>query len=132
MPLERILRLLGYGTTSPSTDTESTLPPSQAPSGDNKRRRQQIHGTVRDLLTAGLLEAQAKIVSTRRAHPAEATVLPDGRIEYDGRLFHSPSGAADYVTKRSESGWTFWAVETDTGRMTLDSLRKRLDPPSTS
>ncbi|MGW2306491.1 restriction system modified-DNA reader domain-containing protein [Actinomadura luteofluorescens] len=130
MPFVRVLRLLGHDASVASAKLEPTLPPPRVSSGSNKRLRRKIHGTVRDLLAAGLLEAQAKIVSTSPARPAEATVLPDGRIEYDGRLFASPSGAADYVTKGSENGWTFWAVDTDIGRVTLDSLRKRLVPPS--
>ncbi|MFA1549224.1 hypothetical protein [Actinomadura chokoriensis] len=130
VPFVRVLRLLGYDATTSNAMPEPPLPRPRVPSDSGRRVRRKIHGTVPDLLLAGLLEAQAKLVSTSRAHPAEAIILPDGRIEHDGRLFGSPSGAADYVTKGSENGWTFWAVETDTGTITLDSLRKRLSPPS--
>ncbi|SNS23533.1 hypothetical protein [Actinomadura mexicana] len=130
IPFVRVLRLLGYDTAPPSVRTEQTPLAPQMSSGDGKRVRRRIHGTVRDLLVAGLLEPQAKLVSTSRAHPAEATVLPDGRIEHDGRIFGSPSGAADYVTQGDENGWTFWAVKSETGRITLAFLRERLNAPS--
>lgn len=127
MPFVRVLRLLGYDTSPSSVRTDSRPSDPQVPSGNGKRVRRRIPGTVRDLLAAGLLEPQAKLVSTSRTHPAEATVLADGRIEYDGRFFGSPSGAADYVTQGDDNGWTFWAVESDIGKTTLNSLRDRLN-----
>ncbi|WP_242907573.1 hypothetical protein [Actinomadura terrae] len=133
MPFVRVLRLLGYDPTHPTPPRghESAVPPARTPAAASKPARRVIRGTVQDLLSAGLLQAHAKLVSTSSAWPAEATVLPDGRIEYDERSFNSPSGAADYVTSGSVNGWSFWAAETETGRVTLATLRQRLNTSST-
>ncbi|WP_433241576.1 hypothetical protein [Actinomadura nitritigenes] len=130
MPFVRVLRLLGYDPTQPAPPEarEQAVPATPTPAGKSVRR--VIRGTVQDLLSAGLLQAHAKLVSTSSAWPAEATVLPDGRIEYNGRTFNSPSGAADYVTSGSVNGWSFWAAETVTGRVTLAALRARLNSSS--
>ncbi|WP_152563835.1 hypothetical protein [Actinomadura welshii] len=130
MPFVRVLRLLGYDPTPTATSGKNELTVPAARTSTSKPARRVIRGTVQDLLRAGLLQAHAKLVSTSRAWPAEATVLPDGRIEYGGRSFNSPSGAADYVTSGSVNGWSFWATETESGRVTLGALRARLDSPS--
>lgn len=118
MPIVRVLRLLGYDPAPVGT--------AEPASSNTRSARRVIRGTVQDLVKAGLLHPHAKLVSTSGKWPAEATVLPDGRIEYGGRAFTSPSGAADHVTGGSVNGWSFWAAETDTGRVTLAALRARL------
>jgi hypothetical protein len=128
MPFVRVLRLLGYSPVL-AGESRSPRPAVQPPTGKNSR--QKVHGTVQDLLRVGLLREHVNLVSTSRAHPAKATVLPDGRVECCGRVFGKPSSAAAYVTSGSVNGWTFWAVETDVGRVTLAALRARLNSSGT-
>ncbi|GAA3239905.1 hypothetical protein [Actinocorallia longicatena] len=122
MPIVRVLRLLGYDPATPG-ETPSVKVKTTRMTGSTK---QKVYGTVGDLLAAGLLDAETKIVSTNGAWPAEALVLASGMIEYDGRAYSAPSAAASQITGGSVNGWAFWAIETDTGRVTLSTLRARL------
>lgn len=83
--------------------------------------------TVLDLLHAGLLESGSVLVSARSdAAGIQATVLADGRIEYDGRVFETPSGAGRAAIRRSINGWAFWRVGSTTGPRLLE-LRAELE-----
>lgn len=91
-----------------------------------KRRRE----TVADLVQAGLLAAGAILVlrSGDQIHLGE--VAADGRIDVDGELFDTPSGAAGHAAGGTHNGWVGWTVEDSSGSPhhgeTLDSLRWRL------
>ncbi len=68
--------------------------------------------TVQDLIRAEVLPPGAVLVSGAGKYPGlVATVASDGQIEFDGRLYESPSGAAKAATKRRAiNGWWFWRV----------------------
>jgi hypothetical protein len=124
MPVVRVLRLLGFDPASPGEMLPVLGASPTVPGKPMKKKK--VSGTVMDLLAAGLLAENAKLVSTNGAWPAEATVLPNGKIEYDGQAFDTPSGAAHHLKGGAANGWDFWAIETDTGRLTLGTLRARL------
>ena len=56
-----------------------------------------------------------------------ATVLPGGRIEFEGRIFDSPSGAGHNLRKRATNGWYFWLVDTATRKSLADVRREYLE-----
>jgi hypothetical protein len=77
-----------------------------------------------DLLSAGLLTAGQTIVPQPLSlRDQTGHVLSDGRIDINGRLFDTPSGAGHHVRKRSTNGWSFWLVDPQTGK-SLASIRR--------
>ena len=56
----------------------------------------------------------------------EATVLPDGRIEFDGTVYDSPSAAGAAARGGSANGWTYWLADTVSGLRPLADLRGEL------
>jgi hypothetical protein len=79
---------------------------------------------VVDLLDAGLLTAGAILIN--RTDDVEAMVLPDGRIEFDGTEYDSPSGAGDAAHGGTTNGWTYWLADTAEGLRPLAALRDDL------
>lgn len=77
-----------------------------------------------DLLDAGLLTAGAILINA--SGDVEATVLADGRIEFDGTAYDSPSGAGDAAHGSVANGWTYWLADTADGLRSLASLRDEL------
>lgn len=83
--------------------------------------------TLARLVQAGLVPAGSRLVSARDdAAGVEATVLADGKIEYDGRVFETPSGAGRAALRRSVNGWAFWRLTEPTGPRLLE-LRSSLE-----
>lgn len=115
MPISRVLRLLGH---DPSTlDDSAALPP--------KRSSRFFGVTVADLISGGVVTAETQLVSTNSVWPAKALLLADGRVQYEQDIFASPSAAASAVRNGAANGWTFWAVETECGKVPLSVLRAR-------
>jgi len=83
----------------------------------------RVHYAVRvlDRLEAGLLASNAVLVN--QTDDAEARVLPDGRIEFDGTVYDSPSGASDAAHGSTTNGWTYWLADTPKGLVSLAALR---------
>ncbi|MEO3926073.1 DUF262 domain-containing protein [Micromonosporaceae bacterium B7E4] len=79
---------------------------------------------VADLLDAGLLAAGAVLINP--ADGAEAVILADGRIEFDGTGYDSPSGASDAAHGGSTNGWIYWLADTPAGLRSLAALRDEL------
>lgn len=66
---------------------------------------------VADLIGAGLIEPGSTIYARRKSHVGRtAVILPDGRLDVDGHLFETPSGAARWISGKSENGWWFFNV----------------------
>nr|WP_240894795.1 hypothetical protein [Kineococcus siccus] len=121
-PLARVLRLLGYDSSSPV----------EAPAGANVTggvvaSKQGLKAVkISDLLAKGLLSAGTQLHSTNGVWPARAIVLADGRVQV-GQVAHaSLSTAAASITHGSVNGWDFWAITTPTGDVRLATLRQHL------
>lgn len=79
---------------------------------------------VADLLAAELLVAGQKLLPVSPAWKSRtAVILPDGRIDVDGQVYETPSGAGRAVRGRSTNGWTFWLVDPTT-KKSLASVRR--------
>lgn len=115
-PITRVLRLLGYDT---STEDEPVAVDRQS------RRRVSVGVKIEDLIDSGLLAVGDRLISTNGSWPASAAILPNRMIGYDGKEYYSPSGAAAAVKGGSVNGWDFWAVERDGRSERLSLIRKR-------
>jgi hypothetical protein len=84
-----------------------------------------------DLLSAGLVPAGQTIVPiSQNFRDRKGQILPDGRIDIDGHIFDTPSGAGYYVRKRATNGWSFWLVDPKTKRSLASIRREYLEKSS--
>ena len=58
---------------------------------------------------------------------SDTVVLPDGRIDVDGHVFDTPSGAARWVSGKSENGWWFFNVGANDHRALAEVWNEYLD-----
>jgi hypothetical protein len=79
---------------------------------------------VVDLIEAGLLPIGAVLVNV--TDDVEAAVLPDGRIDFDGTPYDSPSAAGDAAHGSTTNGWVYWLADSKHGLVSLASLREEL------
>ena len=83
---------------------------------------------IADLIGAGTIEPGTTIYARRKAHNERtAVVLPDGRIDVDGMVFDTPSGAARHITGKSENGWWFFILSPTNRKSLSDLLQEYLD-----
>jgi hypothetical protein len=119
LPISRILRLIGY---DPYTADDSTALATVA-----ARRTSRFYGiTLKQIIDAGYLRSGATLTSTNTVWPASGTVNADGTLTVDGQLHPTPSAAASAVKLgAAANGWDFWAIDTQTGKVSLATLRAR-------
>lgn len=78
---------------------------------------------VRDLLNAGYVHAGQTLYSLPGKYKGHtATILSDGRIEYDGQIYDSLSRAGIAVRKKNTNGWYFWGPK-PTGQRRMRDVR---------
>jgi hypothetical protein len=76
-----------------------------------------------DLLSAGFLTQGQTLYSRPGKYAGRvAKVLTDGRLDIDGKVFDTPSGAGFYVRQKHTNGWGFWMVDLST-RKSLNHVR---------
>lgn len=84
--------------------------------------------TMADLIGAGLIEAGSTIYVRRKSLSGRtAIVLPDGRIDVDGHVFDTPSGAARWISGKGENGWWFFNVGANDHRSLAEMWNEYLD-----
>lgn len=79
---------------------------------------------VSDLIDGGLLAAGAVLINS--TDDVEARVLADGRIEFEGVSYDSPSGAGDVAHGGTTNGWAYWFADSPAGLRSLATLRDEL------
>jgi len=84
-----------------------------------------------DLIGAGLLDPGTTLYPRRPefAHRT-ATVLADGRLDVDGKVYDWPSGAARAITGKNVNGWWFFLVDPDSTRSLSSLLPEYADQTS--
>lgn len=78
--------------------------------------------TVAELMERGLLREGSVLMPVDAAHDALATVLEDGRLDVDGKVYENPEHAAIAVAGADTDGWTFWVADTQAGQRSLAAL----------
>ena len=80
--------------------------------------------SIADLLDAGYLSSGHTLHATpAKFHGRAATILPDGRLDVEGNIFDTPSGAGTHLNKGATNGWHFWFVDPVT-RKRLGRVRR--------
>jgi hypothetical protein len=83
---------------------------------------------ISDLLGAGLLSAGQELIPRQRKFVnRRATVLADGRLEVDGRSFHTPSGAASHIAGGNRNGWAYFYLDSEAKRRLNDLWYEYVD-----
>jgi len=88
--------------------------------------------TLSDLINKGILRPPVKLVKNYKGATFHATVLPDGKVEFQGVRYKSLSTAAERAAetlsgrRRAQDGWFFWKIEDpQTGELKyLEKLRQ--------
>ncbi len=88
---------------------------------DEKRRAELLGGHVArrlrnkvaksgrgQVVVSGLVRRKTKVKAWYKQYEYTAYILRDGTIDYGGKIFSSPSSAAQHITKRATNGWRFW------------------------
>ncbi len=74
--------------------------------------REQGWVEVKHLVVAGLLSPGTVLrPSGNTWRDARAFITDDGKIEMDGQIHLTPSGAGHHLRGRATNGWTFWRLE---------------------
>lgn len=93
---------------------------------ERARQAKRVHPS--DLIEAGLLHGgMALVPRAKKVADRTATLLPDGRIDLEGKAYDWPSAAAVALMKRPINGWHFFLVDTQTRRSLSDVLRDYQD-----
>jgi len=88
---------------------------------------------IEDLINADLLQpGQVLTPKSAKDEHRTAVILADGRIEFEGRLFDSPSGAGFAIRQRATNGWYFWLVDAATKKPLTAVRREYLESISAS
>lgn len=116
-PIAAVLRVLGA---SPDT-------PDQEPPKKKRRAHKTYSETLSDLIEGGFLHVGARLRSTYGSVEAVATVAEGGKLDVDGQVFETPSGAAVHLRGKETNGWDFWGAPSGDGSLTaLSELRRKL------
>lgn len=85
---------------------------------------------LKELITAGALSAPLQLYRRYKGKRLEASILPDGRVEFGGKVFDSCSRAAEAAResitgqRMNTNGWAFWQFDAEGGQVrTLEDLR---------
>jgi len=99
--------------------------------GVKKRRvkrvkKRQARGGKGELPLKGLLRNGQGIYATYKGKSYRAVVYSNGRIRFGGKMYCSPSGAAQAVIDRGAvNGWAFWMYKGEGGNLlALGDLRR--------
>ncbi|MEV4242124.1 DUF262 domain-containing protein [Streptosporangium canum] len=106
---------------------QSYEPDYPAPGDPNAiPKRTSVFGVrLSHLIELGLLDVGTTLVDHLRGTDASAIVTSEGKIEFNGETFDSPSGAAcAALDVRSFNGWEFWYAETGGELKLLADLRE--------
>lgn len=82
-----------------------------------KRRIQEDARVVSAAGAKGAIDRRHSLKATYKSQSFKATLRKDGKINFDGNLYSSPTAAAQAVTQRSSAinGRTFWKYKNEAG-----------------
>lgn len=96
-------------------------------------RKQTASVTLESLIRASLLAPPLRLFRKYKGHQLEATLLPNGKIEFRGSTYDTCSTAAEYARgavtgrKMNTNGWVFWQyLDKDGKKQILDAVRQKM------
>jgi hypothetical protein len=92
--------------------------------------------TLADIIRAGVLVPPVKLFRIYRGTKLEATLLPDGKVEFHQHVYDTCSAAGEAARnsvtgkRHNTNGWTFWQYQgVDGNTLQLRDARSQLEPP---
>jgi len=85
--------------------------------GAQERSKKYVGIRLSELIAAGMLKAPLDLFCKYKGHRLEATLLPDGSVQFGGAIYNSSSMAADEARRTltgrpmSTNGWSFWLYD---------------------
>jgi hypothetical protein len=106
-----------------SLDALGLAPPAApGPAATGKRTRYGVR--FKDLVQAGFISTDDRLIGYRRNRLHYARIRPDGNIETaSGLIATAPTKAMEDAVRVASNGWAFWQVERTRER--LDTVRQR-------
>jgi hypothetical protein len=96
-----------------------------------ERRRTPKFPRFSGSVIAGLITAGQTIVPKQQEfQDHRGQILSDGRIDIEGQVFDTPSGAGYHLRKRATNGWSFWLVDPKTKKSLASVRREYLEQSS--
>ena len=81
---------------------------------NSPKQEERVYIEIADLLEFGSLQPGQILYPKRKKYAGtNAEILQDGRIAIGDLIFSTPSGASDYLCKKSTNGWRFWLISQD-------------------
>jgi hypothetical protein len=80
------------------------------------RRRAKAAESAGTVVLAGLVEKRLRLRASYKGATYIATLRRDGRIQFKGVFYDSPTAAAKVAAGRSIMGWTFWKYKNPEGK----------------
>jgi hypothetical protein len=81
---------------------------------NSPKQEERVYIEIADLLEFGSLQPGQILYPKRKKYSGtNAEILQDGRIAIGDSIFVTPSGASDYLCKKSTNGWRFWLISQD-------------------
>ena len=112
----------------PSTNGPVADPPAETTGTGGGRTTTNV--SLADLIAARALTPPVRLFREYKGQMVEATLKPDGTVDFRGQRFDTTSAAAVAAKKivtgeeKSTNGWDFWQVEGEGGRpRTLGQVR---------
>jgi hypothetical protein len=130
LPDTRLERLLPVAR---ATNASKPTPSHKKMESERRGRSPKVYGVkLSELIEAGLLSPPTPLFRKYKGRMMEATLRPDGTVEFEGRQYASCSAAAEYAQstvtgkRMNTNGWQFWQFRDQTGNtVELLSVRKR-------
>lgn len=108
------------GALSPEVPARTRVPGG----GVDERARGGGKGVRRPL--AEWVTEPMEIRATYKRRELRAIVTEDGGVRLRGRVFNTPSAAAEFIVRRPCNGWSFWKYEAEPGTwVRLAELRSK-------
>jgi hypothetical protein len=91
-----------------------TLKAKKEGSRRQQKEKKTYDANILDIIEAGLLTPPVKLFRRYKGKVIEATILPDGAVEFEGTRFNTCSTAAETARsmimgrKMHTNGWVFW------------------------
>lgn len=125
----RVSLAAGPTTMQPQAAAAAQQSDGEAPTPQREHVSTRVNLT--DLIDAKLLNPPVRLFRRYKGQMLEATVLPDGGVEFQEKRYGTCSGAGEAAKatiagrKVNTDGWSFWQVQDEQGRVqTLDDLRQ--------
>ena len=128
---EELASDLGESTTKRAPSRRAKRGADGSRDNDAARGKTHVGVSLQQLVASGLFTTPLRLSNHYKGRDLEATLRPDGAVEFQGKRYTSCSSAAAAARgtviggKPSTNGWTFWEFRDEAGQLVpLDRVRK--------